>query len=120
MAAVPAEYRTLVTSHDSLGYFAERYGLEVIGTVFPGGTTERNPSAQEMAELVEDIRAVGATAVFTETILSDALARRIAEEAGSQIVNGLYTGSLGEPGGDAGTYLDMMRYNVATIVEALK
>ena len=120
VALIPEDRRLLVTSHDSFQYFAVAYGFEVVGAIFPGGTTESEPSAQEMAELVHEIEEAGAPAVFTETIVSDTLAERISEEAGAEIVYGLYTGSLSDPDGDAGTYLDLMRYNTMAIVEALK
>ena len=73
-----------------------------------------------MAQLIETIEHEGVPAVFTEKSHSDRLARRVAEETGADLVGGLYTGSLGEPGGEAGTYLDLMRHNVDTIVEALR
>ena len=120
VAIVPADRRLLVTNHDSFQYFATAYEFEVVGAVFPGGGTEREPSAQEIAELIDEIAEAGAPAVFTETTVSDTLAARIADEVGVSIISGLYTGSLSDAGGDAGTYLDLMRYNVATIVEALK
>ena len=120
VAVIPEDRRQLVTSHDSFQYFAVAYGFEVVGSVFPGGTTESEPSAQEIAELIDEINAAGAPAVFTETSVSDTLAAQIADEVGASIINGLYTGSLSDSGGDAGTYIDLMRYNVATIVEALK
>ena len=120
VATIPADRRLLVTSHDSFQYFATTYEFEVVAAVFPGGTTEREPSAQEIAELIDEIDEAGAPAVFTETSVSDTLAARIADEVGASIINGLYTGSLSDSGGDAGTYIDLMRYNVATIVEALK
>ena len=120
VAQIPEDRRVLVTSHDSFQYFAVEFGFEVVGAVFPGGTTEREPTAQEMAELIHEIEEAGAPAVFTETIVSDTLAERVAEEAGAEIVYGLFTGSLSDPDGDAGTYLDLMRYNTMVIVEALK
>ncbi len=120
VALIPEDRRLLVTSHDSFQYFATAFGFEVVGAVFPGGTTEAEPSAQEMAELIHEIEEAGAPAVFTETIVSDTLAERVSEEAGAEIVYGLYTGSLSNPDGDAGTYLDLMRYNTMSIVEALK
>ena len=120
VALIPEDRRVLVTSHDSFQYFAVEFGFEVVGAVFPGGTTEREPTAQEMAELIHEIEEAGAPAVFTETIVSDTLAERVAEEAGAEIVYGLYTGSLSDPDGDAGTYLDLMRYNTMVIVEALR
>ena len=118
--AVPEDNRLLVTSHDSFQYFAARYGFEVVGAIVPSVTTEVEPSAQDLAELVETIEREGARVVFGENIHSNRLAQRIAEETGAEIVGALYTGSLGEPGGEAGNYLDMMRFNVTTMVEALR
>ena len=120
VAAVPEADRLLVTSHDSFQYFATRYGFEVVGAVLPSVTTEAEPTAQDLVELVEAIEHTGARAIFTETIGTDRLAQRIAEETGIELVATLYTGSLGEAGGEAGTYLDMMRYDVMEIVEALR
>ena len=120
VATVPEDNRALVTSHDSFQYYAQRYGIEVVGAIIPSLSTEAEPSAQELAELVEVIEHEGVTVVFTETIISDKLAQRIAEETGANLVADLYTGSLGEPGGEAGTYLDMMRHNTTTIVGALR
>ncbi len=119
VAAVPMEDRLLVTSHDSFQYFAVRYGFEVVGAIFPT-STEAEPTAQDLAALVETIEHEGARVVFGENIHSDRLAQRIAEETGASVVGSLYTGSLGEPGGEAGTYIEMMRFNATTIVEALK
>ena len=119
VAILPEERRLLVTSHDAFQYFATRYGFEVALAILPY-TTEVEPTAQELAELIEAIEHEGAPAVFAETSHSDRLARRIAEETDTKLVGGLYTGSLGEPGGEAGTYLDLMRHNVDTIVGALQ
>ena len=119
VAKLPEDGRLLVTSHDSFQYFAQRYGFEIVGAVMPV-TTEREPTAQELAGLVETIRRQGVPAVFAEKSHSDRLARRIAEETGARLIGGLYTGSLGPPGGEAGAYTDLMRYNVSTIVEALR
>ena len=116
---LPEERRLLVTSHDSLQYFALRYDFEVVGAVMPT-STEVEPTAQELARLIETIKHENAPAVFGEKSHSQRLAKRIAEETGAKFIGGLYTGSLGEPGGDAGTYIGLMRYNVATIVEALR
>ncbi len=120
VATVPEGNRVLVTSHDSFQYFAQRYGFEVAGAVIPGVTTEVEPSAQDLAELIETIEHEGVPAVFTETIISGRLAQRVAEETGAKLVAGLYTGSLSEPDGDAGTYLDLMRHDTTIIVEALR
>ena len=119
VATVPESDRLLVTSHDSFQYFATRYGFEVVGAILPT-TTEVEPTAQDLAELVETIEHEGAKVIFGENIHSNRLAQRIAEETGASVVGSLYTGSLGEPGGEAGSYIDLMRFNVSTIVEALK
>ena len=73
-----------------------------------------------MEELIETIEHEGAPAIFAEKSHSTNLADRVAEETGATLVGGLYTGSLGEPGSEAESYLELMRYNVTTIVEALR
>ena len=119
VVTVPEERRLLVSSHDSLRYFAHRYGFEVVGAVKPPSGQEE-PTAQEMTELVERINEERVPVIFSEDIFAPRLSQRIAEETGVQIVSALRTSSLGEPGGPAGSYLGFMRYNVGVIVEALK
>lgn len=117
---VPEENRKLVTSHDTFGYFAEAYGYEVVGTGLESFSTEASdPSAGETAKLVEEIKASGVPAIFAENVSNPALMERVAKEAGVELAPPLYTDALGEPEGEAGTYLEMMRYNTATITEAL-
>lgn len=120
VAAIPPERRLLVTNHESLGYFAERYGFRIVGTVLPGLSDEVSPSAQEVARLVEAIRAAGVRAIFLETGASPVLAQQVASEAGVTVVTELYTHSLSAPDGPAPTYIEMMRYNVRVIVQALQ
>ena len=120
VATLPEERRLLVTSHDSFRYFAVRYGFQVVGAVIPSTTTEVEPTAQELSQLIETIEHAGAPAVFGENTQSNRLAQRIAEETGAKLIGTLYTGSLGQLGGEAGTYPDLMRYNTTTIVEALR
>ena len=119
VSSLPRGRRLLATSHDSLQYFALLYGFEIVGAVIPGASTEREPSAVELARLVDKVKESGAPAIFVEATVSDRLARIIAEETGARVVDTLYTGSLGGPGG-AGTYVEMMRANVTSIVEALE
>ena len=109
----------LVTSHESFQYFARRYGFEVAGAIFPV-STETEPTAQDLAKLIEIIESEGVPAVFTEKSHSERLAQRVAEESGATVVGGLHTGSLGEVGGEAGSYIDLMRFNTTIIVEALR
>jgi len=117
---VPAERRLLVTNHESFGYFADRYGFTVVGTVIPSVSTGASPSAQEMAGLIEHIKEYAAPAIFLETGASPQLARQLAQEAGIQVVTELFTHSITDAEGSAPTYIDMMKYNVKAIVEALR
>jgi ABC-type Zn uptake system ZnuABC Zn-binding protein ZnuA len=117
---IPADRRLLVTNHESFGYFADRYGFEVVGTVLPSISTGAAPSAEQMAALIETIRASGARAIFLETGADQRLADQIAQETGVRVITGLYSHSVTEPGGQAPTYIDMMKYNTQMIVDALK
>ncbi len=118
LSGLPNERRILVTSHDSLSYFAVVYGFEVVGTVIPGGTTETESSAEQLAELIEIVEHEGVQAIFGETTVSERIARAVAEETGAGFYS-LYSGSLGAVGSGADTYLTMVRSNVEIIAEAL-
>jgi ABC-type Zn uptake system ZnuABC Zn-binding protein ZnuA len=120
VAQIPAANRKLVTNHESFGYFAERYGFELVGTVVSSTTTGASPSARQVADLVQAIKATGAKAIFLETGTNPQLAQQVAREAGVQVVTQLYSHSLTGPNGPAPTYIEMMRYNTRAIVEALK
>ncbi len=115
---VPADNRILVTNHEFLGYFAVRYGFEVVGTVIPAGATGAEPSAASIAALIDAVNEEGVSAIFAETTVSTDIAEQIAEETGVQVLT-LYSGSLSDADGPASTYIDYMRFNVTTIVEAL-
>jgi zinc/manganese transport system substrate-binding protein len=118
---LPEERRKLITSHDALGYFADRYGFEIIGTaITPTSTETADPSAQEIAALIEEIKAVGVPAIFAENVHNPKLMEQIANEAGVILAPSLYTDALGEPASEGDTYLNMMRYNIDVIVTALK
>lgn len=116
---LPESRRKLVTTHDTFGYFADRYGFEVVGAVLPASTEGASPSAQKVAALVESVKAAGVPAVFAENVSSNTLLRQVADEAGVSVVASLYTDALGSAGSDGDTYLKMMRYNVTTIVAEL-
>ncbi len=119
VSVLAPEQRLLVTSHDSLAYFAKAYGFEVIGLVIPSLSTHVEPSAEHIAALVDVIRDHNVPALFGETTVSDRLAQAVARETGAEVVQ-LYSGSLGPEGSGADTYLGMVRANVTRIVEALK
>lgn len=120
VSTLPVQQRLLITNHDTFGYFAKRYGFTVIGTVFTSNGAEASPSAQQIAALVDLIKQSQVRAIFTENTLNPELANTIAQEAGVKAVTELYTDSLGASGSPASTYIDMMRYDVQTIVDALK
>lgn len=117
---LPPERRKLVTTHDTFGYFARRYGFELVGTALGSVSTEvADPAAADIAALVEQIKATGVPAIFTENIESGSLTERIAHEAGVALAPVLYTDALDDPGSNGESYEKMIRYNVETIVMAL-
>ena len=120
IATVPEADRKLVTNHFAFGYYADRYGLEMLGTVIPAATTEAETSAAGFAELIRIIEDSGVSAIFASTTESTKLAETIAGEVGRAVqVLSLYTGSLGEEGSGAETYIGMMRTSTERIVEGL-
>ncbi|NJC97516.1 MAG: ABC transporter substrate-binding protein [Anaerolineales bacterium] len=119
VSQIPQEKRLLVTNHESLGYFAERYGFTIAGTIVESFSSGASPSAGQMAGLIDQIKSSGAPAIFLDASDNEALARQIADETGVKVVTDLHLESLTE-GPPAGTYIDMMKHNVMLIVEALK
>ena len=117
---IPVEKRLIVTNHESFGYFADRYGFKIIGTIIPSVSTSAEPSAQELVRLVDHIRQMGVTAIFIESGASPKLAEQVSAETGIKVVSDLYSHSITEAGGVAPTYIEMMKYNVNAIVRALK
>lgn len=118
VATIPVENRLLITNHDSFSYLAHSYDFQVIGTVIPASTTAAEPSAADVVALIEIIEDSGVSAIFTENVVSDDVAQQIAEETGASVYQ-LYSETLTDENGDAPTYIDFMRYNIATIVDAL-
>ena len=116
---IPVEKRLLVTNHEAMGYFADRYGFTIIGTVIESFSTDASPSARQMADLVNQIKASGASAIFLDASDNTALAQQIADETGIRVITDLHLESLTD-GAPAATYIDMMKHNVTQIVNALK
>lgn len=116
---IPAEKRLLVTNHEAFGYFADRYGFKVIGTVIESFSTDASPSAQQLAALIDQIKASKAPAIFLDASDNATLAQQIAAETGVKVITDLHLESLTD-GAPAATYIDMMKYNVTQIVNALK
>ncbi|MYG79224.1 MAG: zinc ABC transporter substrate-binding protein [Acidimicrobiaceae bacterium] len=116
---VPAESRKLVTNHEALAYFADRYGFEVIGTVIPTPASMAQASPAQLEELAEIIEHEGVKALFAETVHSTDDVEALASRVGDVEVVTLYTGSLGPPGSGADTYIGFLRTNTELIVDAL-
>ncbi len=116
---IPPERRLIVTNHESFGYFADRYGFKVVGTIIHSVSSESAPSAQQMSELVDQMRASGAIAIFMETGSNPQLAEQLSSETGIKVVYDLYTHSISEADGNAPSYIDLMKYNVDQMVRAL-
>jgi ABC-type Zn uptake system ZnuABC Zn-binding protein ZnuA len=119
IATVPPERRKLVTTHDAFRYFGDRYGLDVVGTIW-GISTEREPSAEEVGRLVDAVREQDVPIVFVETTVNPQLMERVARDAGVGVGEPLYGDSLGAAGSGADTYVGMMRTNAGRIVTGLR
>ena len=115
---MPESARTVVTSHDAFQYFARDYGLTFLAP--QGLSTESEASARDVAELIEQVRAEGISAVFVENVADPRLLRQIARETGSVIGGKLFPGALSDKDGPATTYLELMRHNATTIATALR
>jgi len=116
---IPESQRVFVTDHTVFGYFAEEYAFQQVGAVIPAATTEAEPSGKHLAQLSDIIREFDVKAIFVSKDVDPSLSQRIAEDTGVEVVQ-LYFGSLTEEGGQAGTYISFMRYNVKAIVGALQ
>ncbi|AFU57615.1 ABC uptake transporter, substrate-binding protein [Candidatus Nitrososphaera gargensis Ga9.2] len=115
---VPPDNRKLVTYHDSWAYFAPRYGMTVIGAVQPSDFGE--PTPQEVARIIEQIRAEGVPAIFASEVFPSKVVDQIAREANVQIVETLRDDDLpGEPGDPENTYVGMMVANMNTMLTSL-
>jgi ABC-type Zn uptake system ZnuABC Zn-binding protein ZnuA len=119
IATIPPARRKLITTHDALGAYARRYGLEVIATVIPSRSTGGQASAGETAALVRTIRREHVPAVFAESSVRSDVERAIAREAGAHLAPALWADSLGPKGSSGATYLASMQANTHTIAEAL-
>lgn len=114
-ATIPPESRKLVSSHESLGYFADRYGLQLIGAPF-GLAPEAAASAGELATLIDEVRAEDVPVLFAQLGDNPEVLRRIAEENGVAVVDDL---RISSPGAGAGSYPEMMRFTAGRIATAL-
>lgn len=119
-ADLPADRRTIVTNHEALTYFADRYDLQVVGTVIPSTSTGAEPSAQDIERLAAALRRAHVTTVFAESTAPRTLAEALAREVGPGTeVAVLHTESVGGDG-DPATYIEMLETDAERIAQALR
>jgi len=117
-ADIPKEKRRVITTHDAFEYYGDAHGIEFLAA--QGVSEDAEPSARDIAKLIQQIKKEKITAIFVENISNARLIDRIAKETGAKIGGELYSDALSPAGGLAATYIDMMRYNTKTIAEALR
>jgi ABC-type Zn uptake system ZnuABC Zn-binding protein ZnuA len=118
-SVIPEQDRKLVTDHRVFGYFSNEYGFSQVGTIIPGFSSLAEPSAKDIAQIEDTIRSLGVRAIFINVGGNANLAQRISEDTGIKLVP-LYMHSLSDVGGLAGSYIDFMRYDVTSMINALK
>ena len=116
MRRIPRRERRLVTDHDALGYYADRYDIDVVGTVIPALSSQAQASAGGVARLVRTVRSAGVAAIFPESSVNPKLTRAIARDAGAKVGPALYADSLGPKGSAGATYLGSLRANTTALV----
>ncbi len=116
---IPSAQRKLVTTHDALGYYADRYGIEVVGALIPSRSTAAQPSAGETQDLVDQIERENVEAIFPESSIDPKLERAVARETGATVGAPLWADTLGSQDSDGATYVASIQSNTATLVEGL-
>jgi manganese/iron transport system substrate-binding protein len=117
---IPPQQRKLITTHDAFQYYANAYGLEIVGTLI-GISTEEQPSAQTVKNLVEQIKSTKVKAIFAETTINPTLIKTVAQEAKVKLADPpLYSDSIGSPGSNGDSYIKMIKSNTNTIVNNLE
>jgi zinc/manganese transport system substrate-binding protein len=116
---LPSAQRKLVTTHDALGYYAQRYDLDVVGAVIPSLSTQAQASAGEVTELVDTIKREQVKAIFAESSVNPKLEQVVADQAGAEIGKALWADTLGPEGSDGDTYLKSIAANTSAIVNGL-
>ncbi len=117
LGTVPAAKRKVITTHDAFSYFAEAYGVAFLSPV--GVSTEKEPSAKDVARLVRQVKDTGVKAIFVENMTDPRLVEQLAKESGAAIGGTLYADALSKAGGPADTYVKMFRHNVAVLRDGM-
>jgi len=118
IATIPAPKRKLITTHDAFGYFAARYGVQFLSII--GTNADAQPSATQMAHIIDTAKKDNITAIFLENKSDPRLMKQLEKDAGLHIGGVLYSDSLSPETGDASTYILMMQHNVNELVKALR
>ena len=116
---IPRAQRNLVTTHDALGYYTDRYGLETVGAVIPSRSTQAQPSSKAVNRLVAQIRRQRVRAIFPESSLNPKVEKAVARESGARVGGALWADTLGPEGSEGATYIGSIRDNTETIVRGL-
>jgi ABC-type Zn uptake system ZnuABC Zn-binding protein ZnuA len=117
--AIPPAQRKLVTTHDALRYYADRYGIEVIGALIPSRSTAAQPSAGDTQRLVDQIEREQVAAIFPESSINPKLERAVSRETGAAVGDALWADTLGPEGSDGATYIESIQANTAALTEGL-
>jgi ABC-type Zn uptake system ZnuABC Zn-binding protein ZnuA len=119
MGRLPPRQRKLVTSHDALGYYARRYGLQVIGALIPSLSSQAQPSLRDTERLVAQIRRERVRAIFPESSLSPKLERAVARDSGARVGGALWADTLGPPGSPGASYIGSLADNTRKLAGGL-
>jgi zinc/manganese transport system substrate-binding protein len=114
---IPPERRKVISTHNAFGYFREAYGIDFIAPV--GVSTETEPSARDVADIIGQIKKAKIPAVFLENMSDDRLIGRVAAETGAKVGGTLFSDALTDEKGDAPTYIAMVKHNIKTLTSAL-
>jgi zinc/manganese transport system substrate-binding protein len=114
---IPSTRRRVISTHNAFGYFSDAYGVQFIAPL--GVSTETEPSARDVAEIIGQVRQARIPAVFLENFNDDRLVSRIAAEAGAKVGGTLYSDALSDENGQSPTYIDMVRHNIRALTSAL-
>lgn len=116
-ATVPVSKKKIITDHDAFAYFGAAYGIDFMSPV--GLSTEAEPSAANVARLINQIKMQGIKRIFLENMTNPKLIKQIAEDADIDVGGTLYSDSLSPPDGPAPTYVEMFQHNVSLLKAAM-
>ena len=117
-AAIAQDQRRIIVSHDAFGYLAKAYNIEFLPV--QGGSTGREASASDVANLIRQVRNGNVRAYFVENMSDPRVLQRIADETGAKAGGRLYSDALSAPGTEADTYLRLYETNAQRLIDALR